>query len=58
MHAIRHHRTGAPDVLVLEELPDLEPAPGQVRIAVEAARAHADLEGRRALGKVVLVSPR
>ncbi len=38
MHAIRHHAFGPPDVLVLDELPDLE--------------------GRRALGKVVLVTGR
>ncbi|KQW47726.1 hypothetical protein ASC77_14955 [Nocardioides sp. Root1257] len=40
MHAIRQHETGPPDVLVLEELPDLEPATGQVRIAVEASGVH------------------
>jgi NADPH:quinone reductase len=37
MHAIRHHRFGPPDVLVLDALPDLHPAAGQVRVAVEAA---------------------
>lgn len=40
MRAIRHHAFGPPDVLVLEELPDLEPAPGEVRVAVEAAGVH------------------
>ncbi|KAB2808880.1 zinc-binding dehydrogenase [Pimelobacter simplex] len=40
MHAIRHHAFGPADVLRLEELPDLVPASGQVRIAVEAAGVH------------------
>lgn len=40
MHAVRHHRFGPSDVLRLEELPDLDPAPGQLRIAVEAAGVH------------------
>jgi NADPH2:quinone reductase len=97
MRAIRQHEFGPPDRLVLEELPDLTPASGQVRIAVEASGVHlldttirrgdpgplpspelptipgweeqvdgvtlvyggvgrAALEGRRALGKVVLTS--
>lgn len=40
MHAIRHHEFGPPDVLRLEELPDVHPGPDQVRIAVEAAGVH------------------
>lgn len=40
MHAIRHHSFGPPDVLLLEELPDPDPARGQLRIAVEAAGVH------------------
>jgi NADPH2:quinone reductase len=40
MHAIRQHDFGPPDVLRLEELPDLHPGPEQVRIAVEAAGVH------------------
>lgn len=40
MRAIRHHRFGPPDVLVLEEVPDPEPAPGQLRVRVEAAGVH------------------
>ena len=40
MHAIRQHAFGGPEVLVYEDLPDLEPAEGQVRIAVEAAGVH------------------
>lgn len=34
------HSFGPPDVLVLEDLPDLAPAPGQVRIAVAASGVH------------------
>lgn len=37
MQAIRVHRPGGPEVLVLEEVPLPEPGPGQVRIKVEAA---------------------
>lgn len=40
MRAIRHHRFGPPDVLVLEEVPDPEPAPGQLRVRVAAAGVH------------------
>jgi NADPH:quinone reductase len=40
MRAIRHHALGPPDVLVLEDLPDLDPAPGEVRVAVAAAGVH------------------
>ena len=40
MHAIRLHAFGPPDNLVLEELPDLTPGPGEVRIAVEASGVH------------------
>ncbi|MCW2758362.1 MAG: hypothetical protein JWO46_2108 [Nocardioidaceae bacterium] len=40
MRAIRQHTVGPPDVLVLDDLPDLTPAAGQVRIAVEAAGVH------------------
>lgn len=40
MQAIQHHRFGGPDVLEVADLPDLAPAPGQVRIAVEAAGVH------------------
>ncbi len=40
MHAIRLHSFGPPDHLVLDELPDLSPGPGQVRVAVEAAGVH------------------
>jgi NADPH2:quinone reductase len=40
MHAIRLHAFGPPDNLVLDEVPDLEPGPGEVRIAVEASGVH------------------
>ncbi len=40
MRAIRLHEFGPAGNLVLDELPDLEPAPGQVRVAVEAAGIH------------------
>ena len=40
MHAIRHHAYGPADVLRLERLPDLSPAPTQLRIAVEVAGVH------------------
>jgi NADPH2:quinone reductase len=40
MRAIRLHEHGPADNLVLDEVPDLEPAPGQVRIAVGAAGVH------------------
>ena len=40
MHAIRLHAFGPPDHLVLEDLPDLTAAAGQVRIAVEASGVH------------------
>ncbi len=40
MRAIRLHSFGGPGRLVLDDLPDLTPGPGQVRIAVEAAGVH------------------
>lgn len=40
MHAVRHHAFGDPDVLVLDELPDLRPGPGEVRIEVHASGVH------------------
>jgi NADPH2:quinone reductase len=40
MRAIRQHEFGPPEALVLEELPDLTPATGQVRIAVAASGVH------------------
>lgn len=40
MRAVRLHEFGPADNLVLDDLPDLEPGPGQVRIAVAAAGVH------------------
>jgi NADPH2:quinone reductase len=40
MQAIRLHGFGLPDNLVLDEVPDLAPGPGQVRIAVHASGVH------------------
>jgi NADPH:quinone reductase len=40
VHAIRQYEFGAADELRYEEVPDLVPGPGQVRIAVEAAGVH------------------
>jgi NADPH2:quinone reductase len=40
MRAVRHHSFGDPDVLTLDDLPDLEPAAGEVRVAVGAAGVH------------------
>lgn len=40
MRAIRHHAFGDPGVLVTDELPDLDPGPGEVRIAVAACGVH------------------
>lgn len=40
MHAIRQYELGGPDVLLYEEVPDLKPGEGQVRIAVNASGVH------------------
>lgn len=40
MKAIRLHKFGPPENLVLDELPDLQPATGEVRIAVAASGVH------------------
>jgi NADPH2:quinone reductase len=40
MQAIRLHEFGPPSHLVLDELPDLSPGPGQVRVAVAASGVH------------------
>ena len=37
MKAIQYSRFGGPEVLELVELPDPEPGPGQIRVAVRAA---------------------
>src|ERR687887_1406296 len=57
MNAIRMHRFGGPEVLVLEEVPDPEPGPGEVRIAVAASglnRVDADVREGRARFPVTL----
>src|SRR5918997_5477459 len=40
MRAIRLHEFGPATNLVLDELPDLAPGPGQVRVAVAASGVH------------------
>jgi NADPH2:quinone reductase len=40
MRAVRHHAFGGPDVLVLDELPDPLPGPGEVRVEVHASGVH------------------
>jgi NADPH2:quinone reductase len=40
VHAIRQYEFGPPEKLRYEEVPDPEPAPDQVRIAVEASGVH------------------
>lgn len=40
MHLIRQHGTGGPEVLQHTEVADLEPGPGQVRVAVAVAGVH------------------
>lgn len=40
MRAIRQHELGGPETLRLEEVPDPEPGPGQVRIDVRAVGVH------------------
>jgi len=37
MQAIRVHETGGPEAMLLEELPDPTPGPGQAAVAIEAA---------------------
>lgn len=50
MKAVRFHRHGGPEVLVLEDVPLPEPGPGQVRVRVRAvALNHLDLFVRRGL---------
>ena len=40
MKAVRQHRFGGPEVLEVEDVPDLSAAPGTVRVAVAAAGVH------------------
>lgn len=83
MKAAAYHRTGPPEVLQYEDVPDPEPKPGEVlskveaisiegwrhahdcqfecghpqegeTVLVQAAAAHAYIESRQAVGRVVL----
>jgi len=58
MRAVTLREHGGPEVLRVEELPDPEPGPGEVRLRVEAvAMNHIDLWGRRKLPHVKYVYP-
>jgi NADPH2:quinone reductase len=37
MKAARFHKTGGPEVLIYEDVPDPVPGPGQILLKVEAA---------------------
>jgi NADPH:quinone reductase-like Zn-dependent oxidoreductase len=51
--AVRIHADGGPDVLVVEEIPDPEPSPGEVVVAFRAAALnHIDLWIRKGLPSV------
>ncbi|HZR96117.1 MAG TPA: zinc-binding dehydrogenase [Gaiellaceae bacterium] len=53
MQAVRIHADGGPDVLVLEEVPDPEPAPGEVLVRIRAsALNHLDVWIRKGLPSV------
>jgi NADPH:quinone reductase-like Zn-dependent oxidoreductase len=50
MQAVRFHRHGGPEVLVVEDVPRPEPGPGELRVAVRAvALNHLDVLVRRGL---------
>jgi NADPH:quinone reductase-like Zn-dependent oxidoreductase len=53
---VRFHRTGGPDVLVVDDIPPPRPAPGQVRLAVVAAGVN-PVECRIRRGEVAPVGP-
>ncbi len=58
MKAITLRQHGGPEVLKLEELPEPEPGPGEVRIAVEAvALNHVDIWVRKGLPHLKLQYP-
>ncbi len=53
MRAVRIHEDGGPDVLRYEEVPDPEPAPGEVLVSLRAASLnHLDLWVRKGLPSV------
>lgn len=55
MKAIRMNEPGGPEVLVLEDVPDLEPGPGQVVVALKAAALNRrDVFVRKGVAKVPL----
>jgi NADPH:quinone reductase-like Zn-dependent oxidoreductase len=54
--AVRFHRTGGPDVLVVDDVPPPEPGPGQVRLAVVAAGVN-PVECRIRRGEVPVAGP-
>jgi NADPH2:quinone reductase len=58
MKAVRHHRFGPPDVLVLEDVPDPTPGPGQLLVRVAAAGVnYADLLLRGETGPTARFRP-
>ena len=55
MKAIRMNEPGGPEVLVLEDVPDLEPGPGEVVVALKAAALNRrDVFVRKGVAKVPL----
>jgi NADPH2:quinone reductase len=59
MRAIRYHQTGGPEVLRLDEVPEPELGPGEVRLRVHAAGVNfADTERRRGLYDAQIPLPR
>jgi NADPH:quinone reductase-like Zn-dependent oxidoreductase len=51
--AVRIHEDGGPEVLVVDEVPDPEPGPGEVLVALQAAALnHLDIWIRKGLPSV------
>src|SRR4051812_39171512 len=58
MKAVRFHQHGGPEVLCYEDVPDPDPAPGEVLVRVRAcALNHLDIWGRRGLPHVIIPMP-